>query len=329
MTHSLRIVIATAGRPDLLPRTLASLAACVKPRGYRETIVVENGPQCGAEDVVVNCPAPLNARYVHVTQGNKNLALNTALRDLDDNCLVFFTDDDVRYAPDVLQQYAHAAAEKGRGHFFGGPFGVDCDQPPVGWLKKYLPPSARGWNPKPDKINLKHALFLGFHWAAFVGDIREAGWFDPMFGPGSAAGAPGDEKEMQLRLRRFGSKPHFVTNAKVWHFVPPERCTPEWALNRDYRNAITKQLLAGGNRPKLLIDLAYYAFKSFSRSTRAAHMRKSIKPEKRFLRLRKLQRSRGHVRGCWYLLLHHEDRPNVVATSDHATRAASEKKRAA
>jgi GT2 family glycosyltransferase len=329
MTPEIRIVIATAGRPDLLPRTLRSLADCVKPPGYRETIVVENGPRSGAEAVVANCPAPLRARYLHIDEGNKNLAINTALQDLDDDCLIFFTDDDVRFEPDFLKHYAQVAAEQGRGHFFGGPFDVDRDQAPLKWLNKYLPRSARGWNPAPDEIEQEHVLFLGFHWAAFVGDLRAAGWFDPMFGPGSAAGAPGDEKEMQLRLRKHGARACFVAGAKVWHFVPPERCTPDWTLNRDYRNAITKQLLAGGSRFILAMDLAYYAYKSFSRSIRALLMRKSTNPEKRFLQLRKLQRSRGHVSGCWYLLFQHRKQPNVVSATLNAASQESETKKAA
>ena len=52
MARSLWVLIAAAGKPTLLARTLASLAAADKPGSYRGTLVVENGPRCGIEDVV-------------------------------------------------------------------------------------------------------------------------------------------------------------------------------------------------------------------------------------------------------------------------------------
>ena len=52
MAHALWVLIAAAGKPTLLKRTLDSLAAAQKPGSYRGTLVVENGPQCGVEAVV-------------------------------------------------------------------------------------------------------------------------------------------------------------------------------------------------------------------------------------------------------------------------------------
>ena len=282
----------------------------------------------GAETVVANAPSSLRVRYIHIEQGNKNLALNTAIRDLGDNCLLFFSDDDVRYAPDVLVRYHDAAIERGRGWFFGGPFGVDRDTPPPAWLDKYLPPSARGWEPDSANVDLEHAILIGFNWAAFVGDIRRAGWFDPIFGPGSAAGAPGDEKDMQLRLKRHGAQAHFVEDARVWHYVPVERCTVDWALHRNYRNAITKQLLAKGGRWRTFADYLFYRHKAWSRRLRSRFLRNDMDAEKRYLFLRKLERARGHVRACEYLLFEHE--PSVSTTRFASpTRTPKDQQRAA
>ena len=55
--------IATSGRPELLRRTLESLKECEEPVGYRETVVVENGPRGGAEAVVRAARSWLNVRY--------------------------------------------------------------------------------------------------------------------------------------------------------------------------------------------------------------------------------------------------------------------------
>ena len=52
MKNSLWVMLAAAGRPQLLKRTLVSIAECAKPANYAGTIVVENGPKCGIESIV-------------------------------------------------------------------------------------------------------------------------------------------------------------------------------------------------------------------------------------------------------------------------------------
>ncbi len=61
-------------------------------------------------------PAVLKLRYLYLAHGNKSAALNAAMETLGD-CLIFFTDDDVRVDPGVLTAYAEAAAARGPGHF--------------------------------------------------------------------------------------------------------------------------------------------------------------------------------------------------------------------
>ncbi len=51
-TRELTVVIVAHGRPDLLERTLTSLAACDLPACYRRCLVIENGRRCGVEEVV-------------------------------------------------------------------------------------------------------------------------------------------------------------------------------------------------------------------------------------------------------------------------------------
>jgi GT2 family glycosyltransferase len=229
--------IATAGRPDLLMRTLQSLAQCRLPSNYKQTIVIENGPQTGAEEVVRSAPAVLNARYQYCRQRNKSAALNVALGGLGDG-LVFFTDDDVRFDAGVLVAYADAAETKGAGHFFGGPTDVDYEIPPPPWLEQYLPKSARGWAWSGPDDHVSAPEFLGFNWAAFAADLRAAGGFNPDRGPGSLSGSTGQESEMQRRLLKHGLLGAYVPAAHVWHFVPTDCCSSKWAIARNYRHGV-------------------------------------------------------------------------------------------
>lgn len=230
----LTVLIPTHGRPTLLERTLASLAACHLPVSYRETVVIENGSRAGAEAVVAEHAAAhpaLALRYLHVERGNKSAALNAALNTVAQGIVVFF-DDDVRLHPGVLESYAAAATGRTDGVYFGGSFGVDYEEPPPEWLTPLLPPSARG---RVLGDGRHYRYYLGFNWAAFTQDLEAIGGFDPNFGPGSPTGTTtGDENDIQARLREAGVQAVDVPDAHVWHYVAKDRCTPAWAVRRTY-----------------------------------------------------------------------------------------------
>lgn len=237
MADAMYIMLATAGRPKLLGRTLASLEACTKPGIYREAVIVENGPPSGAEALVqAFASTSLRARYLHVPRANKSHALNEAMQTIEDG-LIFFTDDDVRYVPHLLTAYAEAAAGAVDGAFYGGPTHVDYEVPPPEWLKRSLPASATGFRLNPGTVlRSVPPTMPGFNWAAFKHDLVAAGGFDEQYGPGSPENRTGQESTMQKRLIKRGVYGHYVPDAAVWHYVPEKRCTPEWAKKRAYRD---------------------------------------------------------------------------------------------
>ena len=232
------VVIPTHGRPDLLGRTLASVAACARPAGYGGCLVVENGPRAGAEAVVAGAARAhpgAGFRYLHHGRANKSAALNAALAGVPDGALCVFFDDDVRVEPDVLLRYEAIGERTGPGTFMGGSVRCDYDMPPPDWLVPLLPLSARGLDLAGADAN---ALYLGFNWAAYAGDIREAGGFDPNYGPGAPTNATGQESNMEGRLLLLGCRMVNVSSAVVHHHVPVERCSPLWAAGRQHRDAI-------------------------------------------------------------------------------------------
>ena len=251
MAKKLIVIIPTAGRTNLLINTLSYLVKCRKPNIYHETIIVENGPKAGAEKIVKMYNKTLKVRYVYVPLGNKSFALNTALKTVHD-CLVYFTDNDVRLDPGVLEKYAVAAEEKSGGEFYGGPFQAEYVKTPPEWLLEFLPISAIGWNlgDKPRYIK-NDSLFIGFNWAAFDTDIKRLGGFSPLHGPGSRTGAVGQETEMQKRLLENGVKGKYVPEAKVWHFVPPERCSTKFTARRAFKWGIQNGLDYKGSLMRL------------------------------------------------------------------------------
>jgi len=252
------VLLATAGPAERLQETLKSLSECQFPESFRETIVVENGPRSGIAEILAAQSELLRIRHVYVAEPNKSIALNQAIEALDD-CLIYFIDDDVRFGPQVLMEYAAAALDK-PGFYFGGPTSVDYQARPPDWLIPYLPPSARGWSPSVRWVSPRRALeinacdacvegvdldvpvFRGFNWAAFSEDVKRAGGFNPDRGPGARTNATGQEMDMQSRLIAIGVRGKYLSRARVWHYVPTSRCTPKWTLQRAYRDGVGRGL---------------------------------------------------------------------------------------
>lgn len=235
----MHVIMPTAGRGGLLQRALESLARC-EQADAATVIVVENGPAGDARRVCDTAPQDLNVRYLHCEIPGKNRALNLGLAELHDDDLAILCDDDIRFSTTFLNAYVDAAKVHRQGHFFGGPFDVDYETQPPAWLIRYLPLSAKGWAPSPDDIRPDRTWFLGFNWAARALDLRQVGGFDEAIGPGSSSNSTGDEVVMQKRMHAVGLKATLVPDAKVWHHVPSSRCSPDWALDRAYRDGLAR-----------------------------------------------------------------------------------------
>lgn len=238
------VLIPTHGRPTLLKRTLDSYVECQLPDSYRQVIVVENGSQSGAQSLVEQMPSQFNAKYLYYPEGNKSAALNFALKQVDDDHVVFF-DDDVRISSETLCAYEQAFEAFPDQTYFGGPFGVDYETEPPEWLQ--LPPSARGWSLSESQPVASTEVFYGCNWAARAEDLRNAGGFDPNVGPGGYSGGRGQEEDMQLRLGERGMTGIYVPGAFVWHWVPESRSSTRWSLERIYQNAVTSGMAYPGD----------------------------------------------------------------------------------
>jgi glycosyltransferase involved in cell wall biosynthesis len=239
MTPPITVLLAAAGQPLLVKRTLDSLSACEKPSTFAGTLVVENGPPSGIEQVVRSRPADELVRYHYVPEPNKSHALNVALSLLDDG-LIFFTDDDVRFDQQLLMAYARGAWGVASGEFYGGPVRAEYEgPPPAAWIKPHLPKTAQGWRlDAGDQAKLSARTFLGPNWAAFAADLWKVGGFEPRIGPGAPTGSTGQETEAQRRLTSAGCRAWYLPDAIAWHFVRSKCLTREWIISRGYRHGL-------------------------------------------------------------------------------------------
>ena len=294
---SMAVVIPTCRRPELLRRTVASLAECRLPSECRVVAVVENGPKHGAEEVLAEFNGRLPLRYQYEPVANKSHALNQVLETLTEELVVFF-DDDVRLHPGVLEAYLATARGKTGGEFYGGPVTGDYEKKIPDWLLGFLPPCTTGWDYGEQQRAREQGSFLGFNWAAFTADLRRVGGFNPNLGPGAPTESLGDENEAQAKLRRGGVVAMYVPAARVWHWIPADRADPRWALRRAYRIGIQDGLEDGTVSVPCLFGYPRWAVREYLESVLEMGISWTrCDPAGRFRPKHKFHRMRGYFKG--------------------------------
>jgi glycosyltransferase involved in cell wall biosynthesis len=300
MARSLWVMIAAAGKAALLRRTLDSLAAAIKPKSYRGTLVIENGPRCGIEDVVRGFGREHQFRHFYVPEANKSHALNRGLDRLDDG-LVFMTDDDVRLDPQVLVAYDAASGQTERGEYYGGPVLIDAEHglPPV-WLRRFYPQTiAQPWSLRCEGAVSSDQKFMGTNWAAFAGDLIAAGGFDTRLGPGSTTGAAGQETEAQRRLVTRGARAVYVPDAFAWHYLHREFLQPQWMLHRAYRHGLEWGMRRTRGRKSTILPIVSAWFNRLNAHAKGLVLRLLGNEQRRFEASFHEAKWRGRWDGLW------------------------------
>lgn len=232
----IHIIIPTFQRPELLKRSLESLVNCNFPEAYKGTYVIENGPKCGVKSIVENFPQKFSLFYRYIKKANKSLAINSVVEEINNSYLIL-TDDDVRFSKNLIVEYYRAYETYGKKYFFGGPFGIDYEKEPEKMLLKYLPRSAKGLNLGSDEIMIFNHGFNGINYSVHSDIYKEIGGLDKDLGPGDKTISAGQESLIQDQLISNGIYGIYLPLAKVWHYVPQNRCTADFALNRIYKTS--------------------------------------------------------------------------------------------
>ena len=225
------VAIATCGRQTLLRRTVEHLVKAGIREAGATVVIAENGGSTWARPLAAEYKSHCKIEYISLKKRGKTHALNAVVNNYRTS-FIWFLDDDVRVTKDAVLAYRRVfeAGLVGR-EFYGGPLGIDCEQPPEHWLRQYLPRSATGWN-KYEGNNATNAFFLGANWAAWAADLLKCGGFDEHLGPGRTG--VGDEEDVQRKLIATGLNPVYLENAMVYHWVPRDRCSPRWVLRRAF-----------------------------------------------------------------------------------------------
>ncbi len=200
-------------------------------------VVVVNGKDCESVYEKYNqANTSENCSIIRSPLKGKSNALNYYLQTVADANLFFiFTDDDILFPKEVVVKYINAVEEQGEGYFYGGGVDVVREKRLYDNREKYYPKSITGLS---EKELVEHKRFLGCNWGAFAKDIKLAGFFNPLYGPGSITGAVGQERVMMNDLKTLGILPYPIRDARVTHIAPEESGSKEWLHNRIYRQGV-------------------------------------------------------------------------------------------
>lgn len=231
------IIIPTHNRLALLTRLLQSISEATWPDSFIGVWVVENGGMVGSDKIVDDFKEKIIVNYVYEDRAGLSSARNRGIQESKADCFIFF-DDDIRIGKDTLLAYENAFRKYGSQAFFGGPLNIDYEKRPEDWLLDFMPWSVKGTDLGNVEKFVTRPLFLGGNHAIPKVLLDRYGDFDSFCTVGKA-GMVGEETRLQRRMLDSGIKGVYVPEAVVWHYVPAEGCSEDWALERQFRHGLT------------------------------------------------------------------------------------------
>jgi hypothetical protein len=103
---------------------------------------------------------------------------------------------------------------------------------------------------------------------------------------------------MQRRLLKMGLIATYVPEARVWHYVPIDRCTPAWTIERSYRNGVQDGLFVRRVNSKSWCLPPWWITKRYLKGILRAWMwSMSSRPERRFKAKYRRSYDRGLMHG--------------------------------
>lgn len=246
------VVFSTFNGEGTLPVMLDSLVSMGKQIQFTwELIIVNNNSDDRTREILEKYIDLLPLKIIDETRPGKNISLNSALKYVDGE-LIVFTDDDVIVDPDWLNNYDSLMQLYPGVAVFGGaisPF----------WLEK------------PDSILLKQ-IPIGIAFAVNHDDFEDGYvepdklWgpnmairrqlfdqglcFDETIGPSGTNYAMGSETDILMRIKLSGEKGFFSNGIKVQHIIRKHQLSLEWLKGRAFRagrGGLRSQLRAGSD----------------------------------------------------------------------------------
>ena len=247
MTRPMRfsIVIATYNRAAMLKDTLESLSH-LQPSAPWEVVVVDNNSPDDTRAIVeAAAPSfPVALRYAFEKEQGRSAALNCGFR-LAEGEIIVTTDDDVRVAPDWLDQIEFGLAAK-QCDYVGGRVVPIWEAPPPRWLPRG---GSRLWaviallDYGPESIAFGKRVPLGVNMAMRRQAIERAGGFDTTIGRKAGTLLGQEVREWCLRARAAGLTGYYIPAIVVQHLIPADRLNKKYFRRWFYWRGISRAQL--------------------------------------------------------------------------------------
>ena len=264
MNLKISIVIPTYNGDVMAKRILEGLSSITIPKNITEIIVVENGPKLNTENICQDFQKQLPLKYIYTEQGSLSNARNLGIQHSNNDVIIFF-DNDMRFEQNTLLEYDKIIQQYGDQCFYGGPILADYEERPPEWLRNFLPWSARGHSLGDKIISVDKALFLGGNHAFSKKLLDEFGGYDDMCATGEE-GMMGEEMRLQEKALSAGYKGVYIPGAITHHWIPKDRCSQKWTIQRNYRAGLTKAAPTKDvlpNNPCLLLGIPCYLVRDY------------------------------------------------------------------
>ena len=222
------VVICTWNRSRLLRLTLEQMTRLEVLPGMSWELIVVNNNCTDDTDVVLadfRDRLPL-VRLVEPVPG-KSHAGNLAVREAKGEYIIW-TDDDVLVDPSWLNAYVNAFAQWPHATIFAGAIDPWFEGTPPRWLESVFPKVSNAYaalDHGPTGFDLTHDTYPYGANMALRRSAHLQEPYDTRLGPRPNSGIRGEEMIMARRLLAAGATGRWVPEARVRHFIPPNRQT--------------------------------------------------------------------------------------------------------
>lgn len=237
MVTDFSIIFATFNGSDTLEQMLTSLVDLSRHSSIKfEVLAVDNNSTDDTLLILEKYDTLIPLKILHCEKQGKNHCLNMALPYIKSE-RVIFTDDDVIFSPNILEQYKLSFDNNLEYDIFGGHVLPHFVEEPPHSLFKAIPSLVAFALTDSDVYEegqIAPESLLGPNMAVRK-RVLSSLQFNTNIGPSGNNYVMGSETDFLFRAKVAGYKAYFTESSVVKHIIQPSQFTKDWLSNRAFK----------------------------------------------------------------------------------------------